>query len=307
MPLGHWVLERAGTSGAALRGRRRRIALAVNSRRASWPTRLPVPRRDIWSAPGCRGRVRWRSPRPRCPTTRGAGRSAGELRTGRAHRARRLRHRLLVAQLPAAVPVDALKIDRSFVAGWAPQSRDAAIVRAILRWRGAGPRGRRRGRRDREQPRSCTSSAAARPRATCSPIRRRGRHRAADAQGGQHQRRKYLPHPELDGHQASFKYGTRGRRRQGARARRDPRGPRRGLRRALPLQAQVIGPALAHPPDEWGARPPGRRHARSTWPPLSPSARLRWCSTPCAACPGSGAARSCWRPSRASSTCSGCG
>ena len=42
---------------------------------------------------------------------------------GVADRDRRLRHRLLLAQLPAAqLPVDILKIDRSFVARARPQT-----------------------------------------------------------------------------------------------------------------------------------------------------------------------------------------
>jgi EAL domain-containing protein (putative c-di-GMP-specific phosphodiesterase class I) len=56
----------------------------------------------------------------------------GAQRSGRAHRRRRLRHRLLVVGVPEAFPVDTLKIDRSFVDGVAYLPEDQAIVGATV-------------------------------------------------------------------------------------------------------------------------------------------------------------------------------
>ena len=49
-------------------------------------------------------------------------------------RRRRLRHRLLGAQLPAKFPIDVLKIDRSFVSGIDHDPERARLVRASSRW-----------------------------------------------------------------------------------------------------------------------------------------------------------------------------
>jgi diguanylate cyclase len=45
---------------------------------------------------------------------------------------RRLRHRLLVPGLPAQMPIDAIKIDKSFVDGVAGGAEESAVARAIL-------------------------------------------------------------------------------------------------------------------------------------------------------------------------------
>ena len=49
-----------------------------------------------------------------------------------APRRRRLRHRLLVAHLSQALPVEAIKIDRSFVAGLGLDNEDTTIVEAVV-------------------------------------------------------------------------------------------------------------------------------------------------------------------------------
>ena len=53
-------------------------------------------------------------------------------RARREARRRRLRHRLLVAELPRRFPVDVLKVDRSFVDGLGTDPSDSAIVTAVV-------------------------------------------------------------------------------------------------------------------------------------------------------------------------------
>ena len=54
------------------------------------------------------------------------------LRRSASRLGRRLRHRLLVARLLQRLPVDEIKIDKSFVIGMAHDRADAAIVRSTI-------------------------------------------------------------------------------------------------------------------------------------------------------------------------------
>ena len=107
------------------------------------------------TACGRRGCSSSRSPRAWSgrPAARSARRSARLARLGVRARARRLRHGLLVAGQPASdLPVDALKIDRSFVAGHGrattPTRRSSRSTIDLAQQ--PRPAGRRRGRRDAE-------------------------------------------------------------------------------------------------------------------------------------------------------------
>ena len=89
-------------------------------RRAAPPRRRRIPARPRDHRERAARRRRGRRDR--------AGRAA---RTRRTPRRRRLRHRLLVVVLSQALPVDAVKIDRSFVDGLAVDGDDSAIVAAV--------------------------------------------------------------------------------------------------------------------------------------------------------------------------------
>ena len=82
-----------------------------------------------------------------------------------------------LSQLKALLPVDTLKIDKSFVDGVTGDGEDHAIVDAVLRLAaGARPRGVAEGVETRRAGRGAARRSAARsPRATTSPARSRPR------------------------------------------------------------------------------------------------------------------------------------
>ena len=93
------------------------------------PGRGPArPPRHRARAAGARGHRVGRDLRPR-PHQVGARPALGD---GDPALDRRLRHRLLLARAPRRLPVDEIKIDRSFVAGIETDRNDAAIVRSMI-------------------------------------------------------------------------------------------------------------------------------------------------------------------------------
>ena len=123
VPIGRWVLARPAARRRVATPRPRTAALSVSREPlacASRATGLPMTSREALARERARpARCTWRSPRAslmddpewRSDTLRSA---QGARRPARP---RRLRHRLLVARLPQAFPIDMLKIDRSFVDG----------------------------------------------------------------------------------------------------------------------------------------------------------------------------------------------
>ena len=145
-PLGDWVLRDRLRAAAALARRRdcRRCAWRSTCRRGQLPQRhisrpgrsgagtTPVCRRICWN---------WRSPNghaDECTRSRHAG---ARCTAGRAAVDRRFRHRLFVAVLSEALPVDRIKIDRCFVqrpaatATTRPSSRPSSRWRTACAWR----------------------------------------------------------------------------------------------------------------------------------------------------------------------------
>ena len=134
--VGQWVLEAACTAGArvARRAPSGDVAICVNLSAEQLRDAGLVARPEE-AARAHRLRAPTgsssRSPRPAWWRDVDSGATLERAaRAGRAHRDRRLRHRLLVARYLRQLPVDALKIDRAFVAEHAERARgDRAIVR----------------------------------------------------------------------------------------------------------------------------------------------------------------------------------
>lgn len=136
LQLGEWVLRRACDDARRWRAALgARIPIAINVCPAAPPQGL---RREL-AADSRRGGTEYRGP--------GAGdhRDRADAGRGRHHRQpggpdaarlqavhRRFRNRLLVAELPEALPVHCLKIDRSFVDGLPRDAGDAALVTAVI-------------------------------------------------------------------------------------------------------------------------------------------------------------------------------
>ena len=185
-------------------------------------------------------------PGVRLPRRPPVGAQAG----GRADRAGRLRVGVLLAGPPRRFPIDAIKIDRSFVDGLGTQSRDAAIVGAILPMARAldlevvAEGVESESKLAHLYALGCRHAqgylfARPAPMSEIAPLVRQAGSAAADR----------AAHPELSAHQSRFK---------AALAAGDAEEAGKTIRAALAagfdglaVQAQVIGPALHYIGDEW--------------------------------------------------------
>ncbi|HEX5908840.1 MAG TPA: EAL domain-containing protein, partial [Thermoleophilaceae bacterium] len=254
--LGRWVLERACTEFAAALDEAgdRRIELAVNlSPRQLADLGLPALLRDVMARTGLGpGRVA-------LEITETALTQESDSPADRLWALKQEGVRIVLDDFGSGYsslghlrrfPIDAIKIDRSFVDGLGTQSRDAAIVGAIL------PMARAL---DIEVVAEGVESetklahlyalgcrhaqgylfARPAPMAEIAPLVRRAGSTAADR----------VTHPELSAHQSRFK---------AALAAGDAEEAGKAIRAALAagfdglaVQAQVIGPALHYIGDEW--------------------------------------------------------
>ena len=262
--LGRWVLERACTEFAAALDEAgdKRIELAVNlSPRQLADLGLPVLLRDIMARTGLgRGRVA-------LEITETALTDDADNPADRLWALKQEGVRIVLDDFGSGYsslghlrrfPIDAIKIDRSFVEGLGTQSRDAAIVGAILPMARAldldvvAEGVETESKLAHLYALGCRQAqgylfARPAPMAEIAPLVRKAGSTSADRPA----------HPELGGHQATSR-----RRSWPATPRRPGRVIRealgRGLRRAC-VQAQVIGPALAYIGDEWELGRLGRR------------------------------------------------
>ena len=172
VPIGAWVLDEACRQAADWVRTRRPLTVAVNvspRQLADEPT-SPTTVADALDAAGL-------APEPPLP---GDHRERRDRRPGRRHRGRSSASRRSAcawrsttsasatrrsATCKALLPVDTLKIDKSFVDGVTGDGEDRAIVDAVVRLAArARPLGGRRGRRDRRAGRGAAGARLQRSR-----------------------------------------------------------------------------------------------------------------------------------------------
>ncbi len=254
--LGRWVLERACTEFAAALDQAgdKRIELAVNlSPRQLADLGLPVLLREIMARTGLgRGRVA-------LEITETALTDDADHPADRLWALKQEGVRIVLDDFGSGYsslghlrrfPIDAIKIDRSFVEGLGTQSRDAAIVGAILPMARAldldvvAEGVENESKLAHLYALGCRQAqgylfARPAPMADIAPLV----HKAGSTSANR------PAHPELDSHQASFKAAlVAGDADEAGRVIAETIGS--GLD-GLAVQAQVIGPALAYIGDEW--------------------------------------------------------
>jgi len=131
--MGEWILRRSlpeAPPGRAAADRREPVAGAIHPWRPRRPRSFEPARDRHWRPDRLELEItRRRADRGSRPRPVAAAAAEG---ARRAHFDGRLRQRLFLAELPAGVSVDKIKIDRAFVINLGRNPQSAAIVRAVI-------------------------------------------------------------------------------------------------------------------------------------------------------------------------------